>query len=443
MKNQFIQFIQEEGLFQTEEKILLAVSGGMDSIVMAALFHKCKFNFAIAHCNFSLRGEESDEDELFVQKLAKKYKVPFFVNHFDTKLYAKEEKISIEMAARNLRYDWFGKLLGTESYDHLATAHHGNDSIETILLNFSKGTGIAGLHGIKNKVGGIIRPLNFANREMIQDYVASEMLIWREDSSNEDSSFQRNLIRNEIVPKLKEINPDLEETIKTSIKKITAVENLFYKEVNRVREKYTRTDHSITFVNMSGLSQEQEHGILLSEILKPFNFNFTQVESVLNTFGGLSGKLFESATHVLNVDREELIISSKELEVFQDHEISLDETELDFSTFSLDINRESAEGYKIRNDVRLGAFDVELLRSPLRIRRWKEGDWFIPLGMNKKKKLSDFLIDNKIPVILKQNVYVLTSGNSIVWVIGHRVDNRFKITANTKEIVEFKLKLHD
>ena len=442
MENQFIEFIQEERLFETEDKILLAVSGGMDSVVMADLFYKNKLNFGIAHCNFKLRGEESDEDELFVQKLAKKYKVSYHVNHFDTKLYAEAEKISIEMAARNLRYDWFETLLKKENYKYTATAHHCNDSIETMLLNLTKGTGISGLHGIKSKVGNIIRPINFSNREMIMDYVATKMLIWREDGSNQDNTFQRNLIRNEVVPKLKEINPDLENTIQFSIKKITAVENIFYQEVEKMKTKYSRTEGEYLFINIKGLITEKESPVLLSEILKPFHFNFTQTESIIKTYGGLSGKIFESSTHTLNVNREELILSAKSLSDFQDIEINLEKTEIPFNKQCIQIENFDAINYKIVTDPTVGALDVSLLKQPLKIRRWKQGDWFIPLGMNNKKKVSDFLIDKKIPVTLKKQVYVLTSGNAIVWIIGHRIDNRFKITSNTENIIQLKLVSH-
>ncbi len=232
MLKPFLTYIAEKALFLPEDTILLAVSGGMDSVVMAHLFHKAKFKFAMAHCNFGLRGEESDADEAFVKKLAKKYKVPFYTEQFETEAFARLEKISVQMAARMLRYEWFGKLLREAGFAYLATAHHQNDTLETVLFNLTRGTGISGLHGISPSRGRVIRPLLFADREMIYDFVVENQLAWREDSSNQSSKYHRNLIRNEVVPLLKQINPGLEGTIAQTAAKISAVEHIYESELD-------------------------------------------------------------------------------------------------------------------------------------------------------------------------------------------------------------------
>ena len=224
MLKKFQNYIAAEQLFDLQDSVLLAVSGGMDSVVMAHLFFKAKFKFAIAHCNFGLRGEEADADEKFVKKLARKYKVPYFSEHFDTQAFADQEKISVQMAARVLRYEWFEKIRKEQQFQYLATGHHLNDMVETVLFNLTRGTGISGLHGILPKQDTLIRPMLFADKEMIYEYVVKNELLWREDSSNQSVKYQRNLIRNEIVPLLKNINPNLENTIRQTIEKVTGVE---------------------------------------------------------------------------------------------------------------------------------------------------------------------------------------------------------------------------
>ncbi|BDD02698.1 tRNA lysidine(34) synthetase TilS [Aureibacter tunicatorum] len=439
MLKEFQAFIKQENLVVEEGKVLLAVSGGMDSVVMLDLFAKSGYSFGIAHCNFGLRGEESDADELFVQKLAKKYKAKVYVNHFDTEAYAEEEKISIEMAARSLRYEWFESLLDSEGYDCLATAHHNNDTLETILFNLAKGTGIAGLHGIKTKAGRTIRPMMFTDRESIMDYTAEKQLIWREDSSNQDNKYRRNLIRNEIVPVLKEINPDLENTIQNTVKRVSAVENIYMAYVNDLKEKTFKTVDGHIFIDKNLIEQESESIVLLNELLKPYGFNLSQAEEILSSRdSNASGKVFHSPTYTLNLDRDQYVLSRKNLSQFQDIYVEEDDSVVEFAESKLVLEKKKAEGYKIKTNPKLGAFDYDKLKFPLKLRKWKAGDWFVPLGMNKKKKLSDFMIDQKIPLNLKKDIFVLTSGNSIVWIVGQRVDNRFKITESTENVLEFK-----
>jgi tRNA(Ile)-lysidine synthase len=436
MLERFKAYIHEKELFAPEDKLLLAVSGGIDSVVMCLLFHKANFNFAIAHCNFALRGEESDEDELFVKKLAKKYKVPFYCDHFETASFAEREKISIQMAARTLRYEWFEKLLDSEGYHYVATAHHLNDAVETLLLNITKGTGIAGLHGIQPKVKRLVRPLLFADKEEIYACVVDNQLAWREDSSNQSVKYQRNLIRNEVIPLLKTINPSLESTMKQTIERVTAVEQLFYAEVERVRQKLVRKEPGIIYIEINLLQQEAEPLIKLYELIKEYHFSYTQAQDIWQVLGSGPGRQFDSPTHILVKDRKELIITAKQLYTFMSASIEAGQESFSNELLELQIKESSAENFTIPADAAIASLDKGLLQFPLKLRKWKEGDWFCPLGMNKKKKLSDFLIDTKVPLNLKEKIWILTSNGSIVWIVGHRIDNRFKITDKTEQILQ-------
>ena len=436
MLDQFLTFINKQNLIQPTQKVLLAVSGGMDSVVMCDLFSKAKFDFVIAHCNFGLRGEESNEDEMFVKKLSIKYKVPFVITTFQTLEFADNEKISTQMAARVLRYEWFEKVRNEHNCDYIATAHHQNDVLETIFLNLTKGTGIAGFHGIKAKKGFVIRPMLFAEKDSIFEYVVDNQIIWREDSSNESNKYQRNLIRNEVVPLLKKINPNLESTIQQTVERISAVEEIFEIEMEMLRKQITWSDAQATFVNYKAIQTLSQPVIKLSEMLKPFNFTYQQCQDIFEAFDKESGKMFLSPTHTLVKDRTELVITKKNLQVFESQIIESGIREFLSENIYLTIGEslEKKEGFIVPISKKKACLDANKVRFPLQIRKWKEGDWFCPLGMNKKKLISDFLIDIKVPLNLKKEVYVLTSNGSIVWVVGHRIDDRFKVTDKTEKI---------
>ncbi len=435
MTQAFLTFINNRQLFTKTNRILLAVSGGMDSVVMSELFHLAKFDFGIAHCNFGLRGEESDDDELFVKKLAKKYKVPFYSENFETQAFADQEGISIQMAARALRYQWFEQLLAREHFDYLATAHHQNDTLETILLNLTRGTGIAGLHGIKAKNGSVIRPIGFADREMIHDFVVERQLAWREDSSNESVKYQRNLIRNEVIPLLKQINPNLEQTIRQTVEKVAAVENIFAVEVEKLRTQLLRSEDSAFYLELAPLQATNEPLIKLAELLRPFHFTYLQASDIMETLDKEPGKIFHSPTHTLVKDRTQLVITPKALSGFLSASIEESQTGLEVDGLRLKIAIQPKAGFKTLTSKTIACLDAATLQFPLKLRKWKEGDWFCPLGMNQKKKLSDFLIDEKVPLNLKSRVYVLTSNGSVAWIVGHRIDNRFKITDKTEQVM--------
>ena len=446
MHDKLLAYISENKLFAKEDKILLAVSGGIDSVVMLRLFSEAGLDFAVSHCNFGLRGEESDADEKFVRKLARKAKANCYVKHFETEDFARDQQMSIQMAARELRYNWFEELAISEGYDFIALAHHQNDQLETMLLNLTRGTGIAGLHGIAPKRGRFIRPLLFATKEDVYAYVTENQVIWREDSSNASTKYQRNKIRHEVIPLLEELNPNLSATSRQTAEKIGAVERFFYQEADKLKQRIISVQEPDHIIDLHALLEVSEPALFLSEIADHWGFSYPQAREIISVArqeGTVSGKIFDSPTHRLNIDRGRLVISPKNLQEYQSFELEDEDTSIEFAGRRFEFKTHSAANYKIKNNPDLAALDKGKLQYPLKIRKWKAGDWFCPLGMNKKKKLSDFMIDEKIPLNLKERVLVLISGDSVVWIPGHRIDNRYKITDKTTEVLEVKVTTHD
>ena len=440
MVKEFTQFVKENQLFDERNKVLLAISGGIDSIAMLRCFKDAGIcSFGVAHCNFALRGEDSDADEEFVKKLAKRTKVPFHSHVFDTQAFAEKEKISIQMAARQLRYAWFARLMADYGYDYVATAHHKNDALETVLFNLVKGTGIAGLHGIKHKSGNVVRPILFADKETIMDFVAEKQLAWREDSSNESRKYARNLIRHEVVPVLKKVNPDLENTFQHTAERIAQVEEIYLAHVAKVEQRAVQKEGSNIFINMELLTADKANAVVLHDLIKRYGFNFIQAKDIWTKLLEGAGRIFESPTHQLNIDRAALVISPKDLSDFLPVAVFQNQEEFKDGRLWLKFSQESADGFKISGNKRIAALDLDKLTFPLEIRKWQHGDFFFPLGMKKKKKLSDFMIDEKIPLNLKREVFLLTSGNAVVWVVGHRIDDRFKITSETKRVMKAQI----
>ena len=432
MLEDFKSFVTSEELFDPSDKILIAISGGIDSVVLADLFYKLKLNFAIAHCNFCLRGEESDADEDFVKKISKKYKVELYSEKFDTNLFAEQEKVGIQVAARMLRYTWFNKLCDQYGFQYIATAHHKNDVLETVLLNLVRGTGISGLHGIKAKNGRLIRPMLFADKEQIRDYVAEKQLIWREDSSNESNKYSRNLIRNEVIPLLKNINSNLEETIFQTVEKVSIAEEVFFSEIVNIKKAILINKEGSIIIQFDLFVPKPV--LYLFELIKDFNFNYDQAGEIHQSLDQQSGKQFISPTHLLVKDRDTLVVTPKDISEFTSIEIKDDDLIVDATSFKLKLKALDIASFKLNTSAKMASLDYDKLKFPLKIRKWKEGDWFIPLGMNGKKKISDLLIDQKISLNLKEKVRVITSGDSIIWVTGIRIDDRFKVTPKTMKV---------
>lgn len=439
MFEQFLEFIKEKQLFESHQKVLLAVSGGIDSMVLLDLFEKSEFEYGIIHCNFNLRGKESDGDEAFVREQVLNHGVPAWFKSFDTKEYAELNGISIEMAARELRYEYFEKIRSENNYSYIATAHHLDDLIETFFLNLSRKTGIKGLTGIKEKNGKVIRPLLFAFRNEIEDYARANFTDFREDSSNNDDIYQRNYLRNNILPLFLDWNTAFKKNL------LASIENL--KETEQVYSGYLQTDREIVFVNEGnkGIIQIGElkkvlfPKVVLFEILTDYNFNSTVINEVFESLGNDSGKQFYSQTHRVIKDRENLYINPLEEKEDRIYYIESDDIEL-FQPLDLNLEKISGQDFNIIKSANVACLDLDLLEFPLLIRKWQQGDYFQPLGMTGFKKVSDFFIDEKLPLHEKENTWLLCSGNKIVWIMGHRIDNRFKITPKTQQVLKIEIK---
>ncbi|MBS1681069.1 MAG: tRNA lysidine(34) synthetase TilS [Bacteroidetes bacterium] len=430
MREEFLQYISKKNLCTSTDKILLAVSGGIDSMVMLRLFHDARFNVSVAHCNFKLRGTESDGDEEFVQHVCQKFSIPFFSKQFNTKEFAENNSWSTQMAARELRYRWFDELSLQNNFSCVATAHHLNDSIETVLLNLVRGTGMAGLDGIAPKNKKIIRPLLFATRSQIEIYARENKIEWREDSSNTSDDYQRNFVRHKITPLLKELNPSFENSFQNSIEKITGAVNLMGIGIAQWNAKFrTKKGEQINFSK-----EGTDSAGLLWNLIKSFGFNLDQCTRIIESIHGQSGKKFFAEKFELVIDREHLIISKIESEA---DEVLIERGQVGASLGEKKMKITEVDQIIFENNPSIALLDGDKLQFPLCWRTWKAGDYFHPLGMSHKKKLSDFFIDQKIPVSEKETITVLEAGGEIAWVVGYRIDERFKITTSSQQMLQF------
>jgi tRNA(Ile)-lysidine synthase len=441
MLDQFKQYISGFRLFEPDEPVLLAVSGGVDSMVMAELFHRAGLNFAIAHCNFGLRGSESNQDEAFVATVAETYGVRFYVNHFKTREYAGFNKISVQMAARTLRYEWFDELQQTEGFKAIATAHHLDDQIETFFINILRGTGISGLHGILPYRSKIVHPMMFAFRRQIEEFAGDEAITYREDSSNRSSKYVRNKIRHDLVPLLGEINPEFRKTITTTIDRMRETELVLSNHIDQIREQVEILNDGLVSFKIPELLKLAPLKVYLFELLQPFNFNRSVTDEIAAALDLLSGKFFFSATHRAVKDRDLLLITELgPAGVFPAGDILIEKQSPDIKkpvqlrfTFL-----ENQPGLFIEKNGNIAMLDATKIIWPLRLRKWKEGDTFVPFGMNNNKKLSDFFIDNKFSIVEKENAWLLINGNEIAWLVGHRIGNDYRITPETKTILKIE-----
>jgi tRNA(Ile)-lysidine synthase len=442
MLNQLLEYVNKQKLFQPDESILLTVSGGIDSVALMHLFQAAGFNFAVAHCNFQLRGTESDEDEAFVRDLSDKFEVRIFVKHFDTAAHAKKHGISIQMAARELRRSWFEDILANNDFSKIATAHHLNDSLETAIFNLAKGTGIAGLQGILPVNGRYIRPLLFASRAMIRDYVSENQIKWREDRSNISTKYARNKIRHDIIPELKKINPNLEFTFAETSEKIVATTQLFRAAISDQINAVVRKAGDRYEIDKNKLGQSSQPGILLHEFLVEFGFNYKQAKDIVASLERQPGKVFLSENYQLVMDREFLFLTRSEAGHSEEVLIDQNVSSVQYHQNKLDFELLGIDKFKMDADKNVAFIDLDLLKFPLKIRTWKRGDFFYPLGMTHKKKVSDFMIDEKIPVNLKNQIVTIFSGEDLVWIVGRRIDNRYKITKQTRNILKISNDVH-
>ncbi|MEC4114280.1 tRNA lysidine(34) synthetase TilS [Myroides pelagicus] len=437
MLEQFKQHLRDRFPLVAKKRLLIAVSGGIDSVVLCHLCKEAKIPFVMAHCNFHLRGEDSNEDQAFVEALAQTLGVNVLVQSFDTEQYASEQKVSIQIAARDLRYDWFASLIRKEGYDYLLTAHHLDDSIETFLINFSRGTGITGLLGIPEQNDYILRPLLPFTREEIATYAAEHKITWREDYTNAQTKYLRNKFRKQIVPLLKEINPQFTRCFSDTISNLTDTALLANDastlEYNKVVTK--QGDGSLVFA-IDKLNKLSEPKAYLYQWLQPYGF--TAWDDIVHLLEAESGKIVYSKKYVLLKDRQVLILQPKSIEEENKEQIyylakgqNLEEP--------LKLAIIAHEDGEMKVDSTTILVDEDRLTFPLIVRKHRSGDKFVPFGMKGTKKVSKYFKDEKFNQFEKENTWLLCSGDEIVWVIGSRMDERFKIRSTTKNIIKIQI----
>ena len=444
MLEQFQAYINRYNLIAEGEKLILALSGGIDSMVLADLLLKAKVEFVAAHCNFHLRGYESDGDDWFVRKFAEKRGIQCYVKHFETEKYAAKYGISIEMAARDLRYAWFEQLRQQLGYDKIAVAHHADDQAETFFINLLRGAGLNGLKGMKPQNGAVIRPLLWASREQIHHYAVENQIVWREDHTNTENLYLRNRIRNQLLPAFDELQPEARQGLYKSLQHLSS-ENELYREL--LKEKLSQIvekDSDVQRLPYSKLVKtevpEPVEGPtysfqLLFEWLREFGFNTDQCHFVYDAIGTGIGNQYNSSTHRLVIGRDDIQLSK--VKVVEDKVIQIGVVEEEIhSPIHLCFSKlEKTDDFVIDKSSEVAQLDFDKLKFPLTLRHWRHGDRFHPLGMKGSKLLSDFFVDQKFTEYQKQNVWLLVSADGdIVWVVGHRIDERFKVMDSTQMI---------
>lgn len=409
-------------------KLLITVSGGVDSMVLCELLKELNFNFSIAHCNFNLRGAESDSDEAFVKGWASSQQIHCFTKSFKTNDFAEMQKISIQMAARELRYTWFQELATEHEFDFIATAHHQDDALETFIINLTRGTGIDGLTGIQKQHNNIIRPLLPFSKETILSYANSQNLEWREDQSNSDTKYLRNKIRHEITPLLKELNPSFLESFQTTTEHLEQSKSFIKDQIKSIKADVFETSNGVTKISIEKLIQLNNKAFILFELLK--EYGFTEWSDVQNLVSAQSGKIVTSKTHRLIKDRDFLLLSTQPSCTKESFEIDRNTTNIKLPNLNMEISKAFRS---------LGVnIDATKLKFPLIIRKKQEGDFFYPTGMQGKKKISKYFKDQKLSLIDKENTWLLVNGDgSIIWIINHRLDRRFEAT-NKEQVLNFE-----
>ena len=428
MRERLDKYIKQHNFFSKGDKLILAISGGADSVALAYLLKQLEYDFTMAHCNFGLRNKESDADEVFVKKLAKKLGVKCFTKSFETLKFATENKISIQIAARDLRYDWFENLRQKLRLDFILTSHHRDDDIETFFINLLRGTGIKGMLGVPQKKGSIVRPLLFTKKNEIYDFLKKNKIEYREDSSNKDDKYLRNKIRLQLIPLLEQMNPSFKETLTKEMDYLSGISEVYFAQIGSKKEQLLKQEMDYLTISIAELKKLNPLQTYLYELLNPFGF--LNVQDICNALEVQPGKQFFSATHRITIDRKQLIIQA--IQEVEKVELQIDESEKEcFSPIHLGFT--ITENFNIQNDLTIAMLDYDKLEFPLILRKWKKGDFFFPLGMKGTKKLSDFFIDNKISIPEKEQIWVLCSTDEIIWVVGMRISERFKISEKTKK----------
>ena len=424
IQQRIIQYIDKEDLFSSDSNILVALSGGADSVALLCILHVAGYHCEAAHCNFHLRGEESNRDEQFVRQLCKKYEIRLHTVDFDTTRYATENHISIEMAARELRYNWFEEVRTKCQADVIAVAHHQDDSVETILLNLIRGTGITGLLGIRPRNGAIVRPLLCINREEILHYLQSIGQDYVTDSTNLEDEYTRNKIRLNVLPLMQTINPSVKNSLIETSNYLNDVSAIYNRYIEEAKTRITTSEG----IRIRQLLKEPAPEALLFEILHPLGFNSAQIKDIANSLHGQPGKQFSSKEWRVIKDRELLLLEKAQSE---------NKEELPFLIIKEE--KEYTPDFLIPREKGIACFDADRLNGEISYRKWQTGDTFVPFGMKGKKKISDYLTDRKFSISQKERQWVLCCGERIAWLIGERTDNRFRIDETTQRIVIYKI----
>ncbi|MDD2323548.1 MAG: tRNA lysidine(34) synthetase TilS [Bacteroidales bacterium] len=439
MQKQFESYLATCGINPETDRVLLTVSGGRDSMCMCDLFLQSGICHSIAHCNFHLRGGESNLDAQFVKAYAEQNGLSWYLKDFDTVQYANDQGISIQMAARDLRYAWFHQLAETYHFDCIATAHHLDDQTETFFINLIRGTGIAGLHGILPRTGRIVRPLLFATREDIDQYIRANHLPFREDASNNSLKYLRNQIRHTILPAFETIEPGFSHKLADTIAHVRSGEEIIHAAVERARKTIVTRDGETVYMDKMALMALHPVAYYLYEFLKPYRFNATQVQDIIHSLSDPAGKNFSANNFTLTVGRKSLVIQEITNIISQQKALWIEEFEQIDTPVCLKMQREKIQpgSFFIPKEANVACLDSALVKFPLLLRKWEQGDYFFPLGMDKRKLLSDFFIDEKFEMEQKAATWLLLSQDDIVWVVGHRIDHRYRVTDSTTEIIRF------
>ncbi len=432
-------FINNEKLLRPQAKVIVGLSGGADSVALLHILHSLGYQCVAAHCNFKLRNEESDRDESFVREFVDDFNIPAFFINFETIEYAKSHNISIEMAARDLRYAWFERIRKEQDASAIAVAHHIDDNVETLLMNLVRGTGLRGMTGIPVRNGYVIRPMLCCTREEILKYLVRFNLQFVEDSTNASSDYMRNKFRNEVIPLLEEINPSAKQVLAQTIDRFKGIQSEFQTYMSKLTTEIVEYKNGDVYIDIESLKCEPHPATVLFELTYFYGFHPDQVQDIVNHLDSISGKLFISETHRLVKDRKKLIITK--IEKVDSNEIFVsDNLEEIFSPIHLQfLIQKNSTDFQFSTESKRVHIDADKLKFPLSIRTWREGDSFVPFGMKGNKKISDFYIDQKLSINDKEKTYLLFSGQDLVWVVGLRLDNRYRITEKTKKILEVSL----
>jgi len=437
MLKEVAEHINKNFPFLKRAKILVATSGGVDSMVASYILNSLGYNIALAHCNFKLRAKDSDKDEVFVKGWAHKNNIVCYTRSFETAQYAKNKKISIQLAARELRYQWFDDLLKQENYDYIITAHHANDNLETVLLNLTRGTGFKGLLGIPEQNGKIIRPFLPFSREAILRFAQENNIAWREDKSNASDKYSRNKIRHQVMLVLQELNPNLIDSFTKNQAYLKGIENILNDRLEVVKKEVVRqTGKSTLSFDITKILSLSNPKVYLFELFR--DYGFSAWDDIADLLTAQSGKQIYSKTHRLLKDREALFLSPLKPEKELKKSYTINNLEIGLSLEGLNLSFENIikTDFKRNTNKECVFIDKDKIKGSLTVRKWQKGDYFYPFGMENKKKISTFFKDQKMSLLEKENTWLLCDNNNIVWIIGQRLDNRFRISENTQKILK-------